>query len=322
MRIKNNPRIFYLACGLLAEGDKRYDHNDSEIAALAKKIQKASQEVSLDADIIQWFNLAKTGQVDANPYWPRGHAMLMAVVFTEEGTDLDIDQFIEFLESINMQDPIGPEEFREWIGRLPEILTYAETLFRTFWKEYCEIMFARTSSWMPQIEASRLPLKEFFGKSAPNLVLAPNLFASPFAADFVRIPNDDTVTMIACKPDVESMLHEALHSEIAKYRDKIIAFGEEHSLAAFADAEKMQELGYMQTVDDDPAYTSHIIEECFVRALSATLAGGGEGRLQSHINCGFTGLPTIADYFEEHRPKAANLGDFIDTTLKGMTATQ
>jgi hypothetical protein len=315
MRVKNNPKIFYLACGLLAEGDRRYDRDDAEIAALADKIRK----VSLDADILQWFNLAKTGQVKENPYWPRGHAMLMAALFMEEGAKFDINRFTAFLDSINMQDPVGKEEFRQWINRLPEILTYAEGIFRDFWKEYCQIIFARTNSWMPKIEASRRLLKEFFG-GIPNLVLVPNLFADPFAADFVTI-RDDTVTVIACKPDIESMLREVFHEEVAKYRDKITVFSEEqgYELGDFADAEKMRELGYMQNSDN----IAHvIIEECFVRALSAILAGGGERRLESHVDMGFTGLPAIGNYFREYRPKSDGLGDFIDIVLKGMAKAQ
>ena len=288
MRIKNNPKIFYLACGLIAEGDRRYDLDDIEITALADKIRK----ISVQPDILQWFNLAKTGQVEVNPYWPRGHAMMMATLFLD-GAEFDIDRFTAFLESVNMQDPIGEDEFREWIGRLPEILTYSESIFRDFWKEYCEIMFARTTGWAPEIEASRQPLKEFFGRSnMPNLVFAPNLFASPFAADFVHF--DNIVTMIACKPDVENVLQEVLRARVAEHSEKIAAFCEEHS-------------------------NEHVTEECFVRTLSTILAGGGEGRMQSHVNCGFIGVPAIAKYFEEHRPKAENLGDFIDIALKGMT---
>ena len=295
MRIKNNPKIFYLACGLLAEGDRRYDSDDAEIAALAEKIQKAAPEASLDAEILQWFNLAKTGQVEKNPYWPRGHAMMMATLFLN-GKELDIDHFVEFMETVNMQDPIGEEEFRQWLGRLPEVLAYTENVFRGLWKEYCKIMFVRTNSWMPEIEASRKPLKEFFGRgNIPNLVMLPNLFAGPFAADFVR--QGDDIIMIACKPDIERILQEALRDIIAKYEEKIAAFYEERD-------------------DDEP-----VTQECFVHALSTILAGGGEGRVQAHVNCGFANLPAIIKYFEKHRPDADNLGDFIDIVLKGMVET-
>ena len=312
MRIKNNPKIFYLACGLLAEGDRRYDSGDAEITALADKIRK----VAVDANILQWFNLAKTGQVEVNPYWPRGHAMLMATLFMEEGSTLDIEPFVDFLEGVDMTDPIGREEFIEWIGRLPEILTYAEGVFRDFWKEYCSIMFVRTNSWMPEIETSRLPLKEFFAGNVPHLVLVPNLFAGPYAADFVCC-FENTVILVACKPDVESMLAKALHDKVVEHRGKIDGFARRHSIAAFADYDKMKDLGYTQ--DDDPAQTGRIIEECFVRALSTILSGGGEGRMQVHIKCGFVGLPIIAEHFARHRPKAENLGVFISGVLKDMT---
>jgi len=315
MRIKNNPKIFYLACGLLAVGDTRYDHADAEVAALAGKICEASQDAALDENILAWFGASKTEQVEVNPYWPRGHAMLAATLFINDDADFNIDQFMEFTNNINMIDPIGKENFRNWISRLPEVLEYIEDNFRVFWKEYCKIIFDRTAGWAPAIEASRRPLRDFFGRdSIPNMVLAPNLFASPFSADFVRL--DDTIIVIACKPDVESILHEALHAEVAKCRGSITTFGEEHGVASFADAEKMQELGYM--IDDEAASIAHVIEECFVRALSSILAYGNEGRLQIHVDCGFTGLPTIAKHFEKHRPTNESLGDFIDIVLKGV----
>jgi len=309
MRIKNNPKIFYLACGLLAEGDRRYDANDAEVAALALKIRRAP----VDSDILQWFNLAKTGQVGVNPYWPRGHSMLTGCFFFDDY--FDVDSFSEFIEGTNMADPIGPDEFKEWIGRLPLVLDYAEGKFRDFWKEYCAIVISRMASWMAEIEASHLPLKEFFGKAVPNLVFAPNLFASPFAADFVRTP-DDGIIVIACKPDVETILHEALHIEIAKHRSNIMNFAERYGIKGFANAHKMKQLGYMPS--DSPISAGHVIEECFVRVLSVILSGGGEKRLQGHVRQGFSGLPAIAKYFKNHRPTSDSLGEFIDIILKGM----
>jgi len=311
MRIKNNPKIFYLACGLLVEGDRRYDKHDAEIVALADKIRK----VQIDKSVVQWFNLAKTGQVDENPYWPRGHAILMAALYMEENENYGINHFSDYLESVNMKDPVGRAEFRDWFSRLPVILTYTEAQFRGFWKEYCEIMFARTSSWMPEIQASRTPIKEFFGAAAPNLVLAPNLFASPFAADFLRF-DDNVITLIASKPNVEIMLTEILNAEIAKHHDKFSSFGSKYGLAGFADAAKMKKLGYMQ--ENSSACIADVIEECFVRALSIILAGGDEGRMKRHVSYGFTGLNIISNYFAVHRPKVENLGGFVDIVLEGI----
>ncbi|MCL2574341.1 MAG: hypothetical protein FWE34_07320 [Defluviitaleaceae bacterium] len=321
MRIKNYPKIFYLTCGLLADGDRRYDRSDTDVAALAEKIHRAAQEVSLDADVLQWFNLAKTAQVDGNPYWPRGHAMLIAALYEEDSARLDIDQFMESLEKAGMTDPVGAKEFREWISRLPEILTYTESMFRGFWKEYCEIMFARTNAWMAEVEASRLPLKEFYGTRTPSLILAANLFANPFVADFVRPPNheEEALIVIASKPDVENMLQEALRDKVAAHKKKIAAFCKTNGVAGFVDEEKMKDIGYIR--EGDITTMVHTMEDCFVRALSTILAGGGMGRMKSHINIGFSGLPAIAEYYEEHRPKAIRLGEFIDAVLEGMASS-
>jgi len=297
MRIKNNPKIFYLACGLLANGYTQYDHDDAEIVALAKKIQEAAQQATLDAEIMQWFDSEAAGQ-----------AMQMAAVYTEDAKTSNLNDIVASMESI----------------------------FRGFWKEYCGIMFARTNGWMPEIEAARRPLREFFGRdNIPNMVLSANLFASPGSTDFVNISDGgaDTTIHIACKPDMEGILRGVLRTTLTQHSEKIVAFCVDNSAKAFVDAEKMQELGYILVVevDDDGedgepehdiAETTTIsplaIEECFARALSTVLTGGSDERQQLHIGEGFTALADIVKYYEEHRPRADSLGDFIDIVLKGV----
>jgi len=198
MRIKNNPKIFYLACGLLVAGDRQYDQADAEVAALVEKIQ----ETAVDADILQWFDLEKA------------HDIMVSTLLVEDGQDFDVDRIMVFLSNVNRFSPIDQEGSRKWLARLPEILTYLEGVFRGFWKEYCALMFARTNSWMPEIEASRKLLKEFFGReNIPGMMLAANLFASSSVAGFLRLP-DGTVCMIGSRPDIEGMLQEVMRPKL------------------------------------------------------------------------------------------------------------
>jgi hypothetical protein len=57
-------------------------------------------------------------------------------------------------------------------------------------------------------------------------------------------------------------------------------FAEKHGLSKFANREKMIEFGYME--DDSAASITHVIEECFVRAVAVVLAEKGNERLQLH----------------------------------------
>ena len=78
----------------------------------------------------------------------------------------------------------------------------------------------------------------------------------------------------------------------------------------------MVKFGYM--VDNSVASVAHVIEECFVRAVSVVLANKDENRLQTHAEYGCDGVPFIAGQFKYIRPTLDNFGIFIDAVLKKM----
>jgi hypothetical protein len=74
MKVENNRYLFYILIGLISSGANAYDHNDVDISSLAERIGK----LKISDDIKTWFSRAKTGQVEVNPYWPRGSAVATA----------------------------------------------------------------------------------------------------------------------------------------------------------------------------------------------------------------------------------------------------
>jgi len=308
-KLISDRNLFFAAAGLVHSGADAYDHKDAEISALAKQIRK------LDiADYIQdWFSRARTGQVAVNPYWPRGSAIATACFFVENGR-FDMAACFAFFDSTGaMVDPIGADDFRMWIAGLPKVFTYFETLpaVQPLWEEYCRIVTSRMPAWKLMIDQSIKTMAEFFGENAPEMAFAPNLFAD-YNTDFVHTGNK--IITIASEPDVESMLHEVMHTVVAVYRDKITAFACENGLSYFADREKMMELGYM--VDDSAESIAHVIEECIVRAVSVVLANKDDKRLQSHANYGCDGVPYIAGQFKRMRPNIEEFERFIDAILQ------
>jgi hypothetical protein len=112
------------------------------------------------------------------------------------------------------------------------------------------------------------------------------------------------------------MLHETLHTVVAVYRDRIMDFSQKHGLMGFANREKMIEFGYM--VDDSVDSVTHVIEECFVRAMSVVLANKDDERLRTHAKYGCDGVPFIASHFKSIHPTMEETGTFIDTVLENM----
>jgi hypothetical protein len=310
MSVEINRKIYAVTCGMVASGYDLYTSAVGDIYWFAQEVAN----LSMSENVRSWFEKARTGQVAVNPYWPRGHAVLSAAFFTE-GKNFDIDGFMSFFDNTGVSDPIGRKEFIEWISQLPLMLEYMDEKASSLWEKYCGLFTWWLSSGRKSIEEACKISNEFFGDAAMELSFIPNPLYSPFATDFVRIGNKLIVIGHSC--DAESMLHEALHIEIAKYRDKITTFINEHGYANFANFSKMIEMGYINQnainhADDyKPAY-AHVIEECFVRGISTALAEGGARRLSAHANEGFGSVPAIGLFFEKMRPKADCLGEFMD----------
>ena len=304
MKIEMNRNLFYVLAGLVSSGADAYGHNDADVSNLAEHIRN----LDISENIKTWFARARTGQVEVNPYWPRGSALATACFFVENGT-FDIDAFISLIESAAISDPIGMDDFHVWISELPKVLSYMETLrdIQSLWDEYNKIVDSRMDKWDCIINEAINTAQKFYGDKSPEMSFSPNLFAA-YSTDFVRVGNK--IITIAAKPDVESMLHETLHTVVAAYRDKIMKFAEKYGLTDFANRDKMMEFGYME--DDSVASITHVIEECFVRSAAVVLAGKSDERLCVHAEYGCASVPFIALHFKNIRPTINDFGTFID----------
>lgn len=308
MRIENSRYLFLACAGMIASGNDGYDHTDAEISNLASRINSAG----FPEEVKAWFSQARTGQVAVNPYWPRGSALAMACPFVGDNYQFERDGFLSFWQGVGSPDPMGLDRFKDWISHFG---TYLQLLGEhpaapAFWSEYAHIVAMRSGQWSSAVRETDSAAQAFFGAEAPELVFWPNLFF-PCIADFVRIGN--RITVIACEPDAETMLHEALHTAVARCRREITDFASRYGVSAFADQGKMLELGYM--ADRSAASAAHAIEETFVRALSTVLSGGGEERLRFHASCGFTVVPEIGRQVRQMEPVLETLGQLVQYVL-------
>lgn len=312
MNIENNKYLFYICAGLTATGSEGYNHSDMDVLKLVNNIREAEFPDNLKI----WFALARTGQIAVNPYWPRGSSLAAACFFVNDRYEFDINSFFSFLESVGgISDPIGIADFKKWIGELPNILRKMDALHSTpfLWKEYCDIVTMRLPEWCDMVEKAVKTVKIFFEGDGPEIIFNPNLLTH-YSTDFVRIGN--RIITISPDPDMESMLHETMHTAVAASRKEITDFAAKNCLSKFADRFKMIEFGYME--DDSVESIAHVIEECFVRALAVTLSGGTDERLRTHAEYGCESVPFIASCVREINPTNSTLNMFIQEVLTRM----
>ena len=313
MNIENNKFLFLACVGLTASGSDGYDHDDSDVSNIVGMIHNAD----LSDHIKEWFARARTGQVEVNPYWPRGSCLASACFFVNNEFHFDDGLFFTFLESTGViNDPISFEDFKEWILGIASFLRLLNehSAIPALWNEYCRIVKNRSPQWSGMVEKAVSAAQDFFGNDAPEMIFNPNLF-TPYSADFVRVGN--RIITISSTPDAETMLHETIHTAIAKYRAAITAFAKTYGLSGFANKEKMIEFGYME--NESSSSIAHVIEECFVRAFSTVLSGKNEERLRFHARYGCDSVPFIASHIHRVRPSYKELGNFVTSILSAMT---
>ncbi len=308
MNMENNRHLFLVGIGLAASG---HDGYDSVLSALIDRIRA----VGISDGIGAWFSRARTGKVAINPYWPRGSALAVACFYLERDCDLNLQAFTAFLEETGMIDPIGLEDFLEWISELPDMLRTldAHPAMPALWDAYCRILEAHTDLWRGMTEKAIRGAHAFFGANAPELCFQPYLFYAK-ASDFVQIGM--RVITLSAAHDPETMLHETMHTALSTQRETLIDFANECGLAGFADRDRMHAFGYL--VDDSAESAAHVMEECFVRALSTWYAGGGDDRLRMHAAFGCTSVPMIASHVARLGTTAATLHTLVDCVLENM----
>ena len=313
--IENNKFLFYVSVGLTASGYDGYDHDDAAISALVGQIHAAG----FSDEVKAWFACARTGQVELNPYRPRGAALAAACFFMDDDYTFDFSHFLSFLKRAGVSDPVGKKDFKSWAVSLPDILRDIDGNPATegLWNEYCRIINERSSEWQKNMKTVISIVRQFFIDKYKNslfeISFAPNLF-TPYSTDLVRVR--ERIIVVSPSPDIESMLHEAMHVAVTKYWEKFTSHAGEYGLGNFADREKMGKFGYMP--DDTAASAARVIEECFVRALAVILSRGNDERLQAHTDSGFYSVPFIGWNLKQIKISYLNLGEFIDDILIKM----
>jgi len=261
--IINNPNIFYMMSGLINDEYTNWASFDGYVYELITEIQK----IKFDDNVKKWFDNAKLLDGSINPYWPRGFAMVAAAINHPQGLK-------------------NHSEHEQWLFHVPDVLEYMKSMFEnsSARQKWDEIISSRHDMWLEIVDKASEIMQSFSEGKAPIFNFAPNLLVHPYETNFITVGN--SITIIAYEPDVESMLHEACHVLIRPYTH----YFENCDDYYFADYIKMADMGY---------YAEGIIEECFVRAISTVLAGGGVRRLATHANQGFGAVPYIGQQFEQ-----------------------
>jgi hypothetical protein len=309
--ITNSRALFLVNIGFIHAGADFHSREDVPIVALVDEIHL----LKLPADVTAWFHKARTGQVEVNPFYPRGSDLAAACFFLQDGK-LNIDAYYSFLAECGTNDPIGASDFRGWIEQFTEILSVMLSLpdVIPLWHKYETIVADRSGHWREMISTAQSALHTCYDKTAPNLIFCPNLF-NQYLADFVR--QDHQLIVIASEPNMESMLHEALHPLFAACRDLFVAYAEKNGIALFADEAAMLKMGYM--ADTLATSTAHVLEECFVRALSVALSGCESARIAFHRDCGFRLTPYLAEQFGEIERNHVNILQVVKLTLNAYS---
>ncbi|MDR0897478.1 MAG: hypothetical protein LBN04_06435 [Oscillospiraceae bacterium] len=306
--ITNKIELFFINIGLIHAGANYHNPADAPICGLVESIRA----LDLPAATKNWFCLARTGQVAVNPFYPRGSDLAAACFFLRDGR-LNETAYYAFLKACGSQDPIGEGDFREWMSRFAEILSgmFALPSAMALWHEYESIIADRSDAWCSMIASAQNKIHACYGDAAPELLFCPNLF-NQYLADYVRL--DNQIIVIAIEPNGESMLHEALHPLFAAYRDRFLAYADKQPIAPFADEAAMLETGYM--ADASAAAKAHVLEECFVRALSVVLSGGGSERVDFHQRCGFRGVAHLAERFRDAAINREGILAVVEASLR------
>jgi len=290
-KIEYNQEIYATTCGLIISGYDLYDKSNDTLHSFIQEIYA----LDIHEEVCNWFKQARTGQVEVNPYWPRGFALLSAAYFVSSEGYFNLENFMNFFDNTGIEDPISRQDFRGWISAFPHMLGLMKNKTAGLWKKYCKILDGFKSEYLDAVNKANDISRDFFGENAKDLIFVPNPLFSPNATDFVHI--GEKIAVIGHSCDVESMLHESLHVELAKYRDKFTNLVSTHGIKKFANPSKMSELGYKNE--------SAIIEECFVRAISTILSSGDAMRLSAHANQGFTSVSLIGQHFISMHPTSS-----------------
>lgn len=310
-----NPQLFLVSLGLTADGGTVADFTDSEATELAESIKA----LRLSRNIREWFSHARTGQVKVNPYWPRGSTLAAACFFINEEGWLDAERFFAFEAGTGSTDPVGEEDWKGWVVRLPEILKEMEANagVRALREAHDHMVTGRFPAWEESMRGVRTAAEKFFTGRAPRLLFSPRILF-PVLADYVFI--DEGMVTIAASPDEESILHETLHKVLAGHREILADFICRCGLEGFVRREKLAAWGYWK--GDFLQAAVHAAEECFARGLSAALAGKPEERMREHASCGFLAVPFIASQARRLQPTDVLLGDFLRRTLEAYAGCE
>jgi hypothetical protein len=325
--VELNQTLFTVYVGLTKSGYDLADNNDEEIVNLRTRILN----LDYSRKIVDYFTFAKSNCNQLNPYWPRGSMLAAASFFISPAKFPQYETFDDFIQFERAVTNFNREELNdevvEWLRELP---VYIDSLtgndsFPAIWVEYQNVIYGRMENYNKILEKADKTIQDFYVDTKykkQNIIFSPNLLQSPYIADFVT--KKGTLIVIKTFPDILSILHEYLHSEIKSFRDCFTEFIRVHNFHVIGDYSKLSASGYMWNKSEESVI--NMLEESFVRGLSIAMTvkkyklDQMDAYIKSDVNAGFLLVPEITRNAVDDIPNHTNLRNFITDMLASLSS--
>ncbi|MDD5190649.1 MAG: hypothetical protein PHE50_06385 [Dehalococcoidales bacterium] len=292
------------------------DKSDLEIQHLVKAINT----IDFGNNIIQYFSKARTNRYPVNPYWPRGSCITAASFFINEDNKWqNFDDYLAFEKSANTSREFENPDFTRWIAQLPDFIKGIKNFkeYQGIWSAYQQLLTVSLPVYSSILAETERRINAF-NQGSPNdaqVVFAPNLLQSPFAAD--NVSKNDTVFVVTTRPEISILIHEYLHPIFRQHRDLLIILIGTTDFNLMADTGKMAANGYLW--DESIEAKLRVLEESLVRGISLALATGNadESPIMAswQADQGFILVPAIIQQAKIQPPTQNNLAEFLHNSI-------
>jgi hypothetical protein len=325
--VELNQALFTVYVGLTKSGYDLADKNDKDIVGLCRRVR----EMDCHQEILNYFAFAKSNCNRLNPYWPRGSILAAASLFISSTKFPEYETFNDFLQFERSVTNFSREELNDdVIGWLRELPVYIDLItgndaFPAIWAEYQKIIYSRLENYNKILEKADKTIQDFYMGTLPekqNIIFSPNLLQSPFIADFIT--KKGTLVVIKTFPDMLSILHEFLHSEIKPFRGYFTEFIRVHNVDIIGNYSKLSASGYMWNKSEESFI--NILEESFVRGLSVAMTVNAsksesiDAYINSDVNSGFILVHAITRNAVDKTPNHTDLENFITGMLDSLSS--
>lgn len=264
--IWHGKNLFTIYVGLTAAG---YD-----LAKIPenKEIHNVIHGIHWNEDVIIYFSKARTNTCEVNAYWARDYFLSLASLYITENDGCAYTNFHDVIDYIKSNqfnpDDIGLDTIK-WLQQLPIYYSKIASTegFDYIWENYLNEMKEASiniQAVMDDALSNILNLLDVSEEALPKIVLIPNRLQAPQCANYIK--KDGITYIIKAIPDVESIVHEYLHSILEKYLFDTKSIIVEHLYLLEPVFDEMIRYQYAWKFDAESWFK--VFEENLVRAMT------------------------------------------------------